>query len=321
MSYTTNDLRGHGWDELREAWGASDADMLASYALAALYIFTLTTLSTCMCCCSCNAVMRMLEASCCMCRCLFRMMRRISSFVLDTFFCRRCWGTPDSSDAFDEDDLLVCSLDCNSLRTRVRNQAGRKVRAPYCQRHWDSRSRQHAVSAREFETATSKYTLNLHYRASKLDVGKELCRVAKRIDERPTEKEGEPGYIYIYHSSVDEAAVPFEHANKRQRYMFKIGHTTQDTARKRVKQQDDAVFVNIQNVGWWSTGSESSHNVEQMIFALLVNHRMRRVNSETGQTEVEWFLVEQNIALDAIKTVVELNGDYSALTEQCTKKE
>lgn len=314
MSFSTQDVPGHGWDHLAQSIASRDYPSLAAYAV----IFSVPVICAAVSCCAivgiCSTGAKMTKKGtgvCC------GAIYAVWSLVRWLLHAATCWSFARKRREKKYGDRPTCVFEeCMQLRTSASSFAGETFQSPYCARHYKRHERKHAAVARAYEVAGSKYKLNAHYSFTEVDVCKEVRSEAEQARKRaismpPTSKQNRRGFIYIYRSSVDARAVPYDSRDTSTPSMWKIGMTTQATAAERVAEQDDTIFVDVENEGWWSTGNASALSTEQVIHAFLINHRMRRFNTETDAFEVEWFFVSYADAVSVIRSVVALNGDWA----------
>ncbi len=317
MSFSTLDEPGHGWDHLHQSIAARDYAALAAYAAIFSGIIMCGAVSCCAiigCCSTANEFIRKGF------RATGRAIGAVWALVRWLLHALTCWAFARKRREKKYGDRPLCVFDdCAQLRVTTTSFAGEAFQSPYCARHHKRHERKHAAIVRQYEVAGSKYKLNSHYFFSDVDVCKLAQKEAEQAKQRSIKfppshsKQNRPGFIYIYRSSVDEKAVPYDWRDTRCPTMWKIGMTTQASAAERVAEQDDTIFVDVENNGWWSTGDASAISTEQVIHAFLANQRMRRFNTETDAFEIEWFFVSYADAASVIRSVVALNGQWENL--------
>jgi len=315
-------------DEFWTALAEGDAEVVGRYIVASLLLVLLVLLMCCLPCCMCHSLCYTLERTCCVARGFFRQLRRIGGAGMRLFKClvccsclrrprRRSKRTRPANACFAR-QFNQRAAECAERRIEVRNQAGEAIVAPFCRRHWKRERRRHAVEARDFEALGSKYVLNMRFRAAAANVCREVrLEVAQAAKRQPA---AAAGWLYLFRSSVDEAAVPYRGRGSQQCYFFKIGMTRKERAIDRVREWDDAVFENKRGVGYWRVEKGNVLSAEQLAHALLINERYVRFNRDTDAFEIEWFLTTRARAVLAIETVVAASDNYAALASDAVCK-
>lgn len=294
-------------DEFWHAVATNDSDIIFRYIAATLFAIGIIWIVCCSCFCACNSLMFSLKNTCCLFRNLFYALRWIGRSI---FCCG--WLYKQKHDGSNECFSLSKNDDqCSLTRSTQRNAANRVVTVPFCAAHWKDERRRVAIEVSEFEQKGAKYTPNLRWRASKSDV----CHDIKSEIKQARKRGPKPGFVYIFTSSRDQALVP-KSGGDSQIYFYKIGMTTQATAKERVKEWPDSVFENKEGRGYWEVKGNAL-SAEQLIHTLLVNDRFTRFNPETDQFETEWFHVSYERAASAIKLVVDDGPDYTSLQNRC----
>jgi len=208
-----------------------------------------------------------------------------------------------------EEEFELAEEACLKEPSVINNSRGDVVVVPYCKKHLADLTSRLFKPGKAFER-NEKYPINFFFAAvpGKLDYSNVVANAISLVESLPR---SQPGFIYIFRSKADQDAMIF--AGDNQDYFFKIGMTRRSTAKERVAEWDQSIFVNEAGVGWWKTTEAS--RAELLVHAVLARQRVARWNQKTKEFEIEWFFIKHVDAVKAIEAVVEAvrTKEYSKL--------